>query len=510
MAEGYIAPPINQMSRQDLNNEDCVICFEQLYLPGDHGQPVEITTCHHRFHRDCLQTYCGNAGNRNNSLISCACPTCQRRFNFNIRLQDLTQQVADRFAVLDAEEAAIAAGPIVDAGPIAGLNPQLQNYLQANYEIDRITKEFTNCFSQIINDAVGFRQVGVNYGIVDGLTANLGTTEIINTHKYLYSENFTEFVDKIIQNYKNNSMSFSMLRDSIPIYEQINNNLQNAQFVNNLYQINPQEGQPNRLYLDKNYGSTHFEIIIGQLLNACQNGVWSDRSLIPIYSRFNNIYSSNQFTLMDLIDAFPTSGSSFVFEKINIIKPGSLIKNCYIPLIPITNVPGNPNVVRPDFQFFIRYFDCFVNFVRQLVAINFNVAQQLGGKRRQTRISKKGRKSRKAKFYGGQIINFKNRDIYDGDVDENRQPHGQGSMNYNNGTRYEGNWENGQRSGQGTMRFSNGDVYQGNWENNWMNGQGTMTYADGNVWVGRWINGKKIGRGMYGGSYLKKSRRHRK
>ena len=149
--EGYIAPPINQMSRQDLNDEDCVICFEQLYLPGIRGPPVEITTCHHRFHRDCLQTYCGNPVNRNNTLIACACPTCQRRFNFNIRLQDLNQQVTDRFAVLDAEDAAaalaLAAGPVVpDAGPAAGLNPQLQNYLQANYEIDRITQEFTNCF----------------------------------------------------------------------------------------------------------------------------------------------------------------------------------------------------------------------------------------------------------------------------------------------------------------------------------------------------------------------------
>lgn len=396
----YVAPPINQMSREDLNGEDCVICFEQLYLPGVRGPPVEIRTCHHRFHRDCLQTYCGNPINRNNTLISCACPTCQRRFNFNIRLQDLSQQVANRFAVLDAEEAALAVGPLVvdgpiAAGPIAGLNPQLQNYLRSTYEIDRITKEFTNCFSQIINDAVAFRQVGVNYAIVEGLVSNLGTTEIINTHKYLYSENFTEFVNKIIQNYKNNSMSFNMLRDSIPIYEQINNNLQNAGFVNSLYQIGVagQPGNQNRLYLDKNYGSIVFEIIIGQLLNACQNGVWSERSLIPATSKFNNIYSSNQFSLIDLIIAFPTSGSSFVFEKIDIIK------NCYIPLIPITNVAGNPKVVRPDFQFFIRYFDCFVNFVRQLVAINFNVAQQLGGERRQTRISKKGKMGRRSKRY---------------------------------------------------------------------------------------------------------------
>lgn len=389
----YVAPPINQMSRQDLNDETCAICFEQLYLPDNNGPPVEITTCHHRFHRVCLQTYCGNS--LNNTLINCGCPNCRRRFNSNRRLEDLTQQVADRFAVLDAEDAVIA------AGPVAGLNPQLQNYLQNNYNIDRIIKEFTNCFSQIINDAVAFRQDGVNYGIVQGLGSNLGTTEIINVHKYLYSENFTEFVNNIIQNYKNNSMSFNMLRDSIPIFEQINNNLQNAGFVNSLYQIGVagQPGQQNRLYLDKQYQYIFFETIIGQLLSSCQNGVWSERSLIPINSSFNNIYSSNQFTLMDLIDAFPTSASSFVFEKINIIKPGSLIRNCYIPLIPITNVPGNPNVVRPDFQFFIRYFGCFVNFVTQLVAINFNVAQQFGGNRKKTKRKRRSKRVRKSRRY---------------------------------------------------------------------------------------------------------------
>jgi hypothetical protein len=398
----YVAPPINQMSRQNLNDEDCQICFEPLYLPGDNSPPVEITTdnCHHRFHRVCLQTYCGNNANRNNTLIFCACPICQRRFNFNTELQDLSQQVVDRFVVLDAEDAALAADPlpVVAAGPIAGLNPQLKNYLQSNYEMDRITQEFTNCFSQIIDDAVAFRQVGVNYGIVDGLNRNLGSTEMINTQKYLYSENFTEFVDKIIQNYKNNSISFSMLRDSIPIYEQINNNLQNVQFVNNLYQISGEPGQQNRLYLNKRY-DMFFESIIGQLLRSCQNGVWSDRSLIFMNSRFSNIYSSNQLTLMDLIDAFPTSGSSFVFDKTNTIMPGSLSRVVYIPLIPITNVPGNPDVVRPDFQFFIRYFDCFVNFVTQLVAINFDVTQQLGGKRRKTRRKRGSKRVRKSRRY---------------------------------------------------------------------------------------------------------------
>ena len=66
-----------------------------------------------------------------------------------------------------------------------------------------------------------------------------------------------------------------------------------------------------------------------------------------------------------------------------------------INLIPLSKI--NETVWRPDYRFLIRYFDCFVNFVRQLVAINFDVAQQLGGKRRKSRRRTKKSKSSKRK-----------------------------------------------------------------------------------------------------------------
>jgi hypothetical protein len=75
----------------------------------------------------------------------------------------------------------------------------------------------------------------------------------------------------------------------------------------------------------------------------------------------------------------------------------------YLNLIPltITTIPGRLDgsdrikVVKPDYRFFIRFFNCFVNFIRQLVAINFNVAQQLGGKKtKRQKISKKKRRTR--------------------------------------------------------------------------------------------------------------------
>ena len=42
--------------------------------------------------------------------------------------------------------------------------------------------------------------------------------------------------------------------------------------------------------------------------------------------------------------------------------------------------------------------------------------------------------------------------------------HGFGTYRFQNGDRYEGNWQEGKRKGQGTKYFANGDKYEGNWE----------------------------------------------
>ena len=74
------APPIDQMSRDDLNTNECSICFNPLYVASDdipNPDPSEINNCHHRFHRQCLVASCGA------NLVNCRCPTCQENFNCN-------------------------------------------------------------------------------------------------------------------------------------------------------------------------------------------------------------------------------------------------------------------------------------------------------------------------------------------------------------------------------------------------------------------------------------------
>jgi hypothetical protein len=100
--------------------------------------------------------------------------------------------------------------------------------------------------------------------------------------------------------------------------------------------------------------------------------------------------------------------SSFLIELVGAIYMPILMYNdsrkqgntpYYLNLIPltITRINNRSIIVRPDFQFFIRYFDCFVNFVTQLVAINFDVTQQLGGKRKKSLKRRRTRRVRKSR-----------------------------------------------------------------------------------------------------------------
>ena len=65
-------------------------------------------------------------------------------------------------------------------------------------------------------------------------------------------------------------------------------------------------------------------------------------------------------------------------------------------------------------------------------------------------------------------------------------PHGHGTMNFNNGEKYEGEWDNGYFK-KGKFTYSNGDVYEGEWAMFLRNGFGTCLYADGHKYEGIWV-----------------------
>lgn len=112
-------------------------------------------------------------------------------------------------------------------------------------------------------------------------------------------------------------------------------------------------------------------------------------------------------------------------------------------------------------------------------------------------------------------IRFDNGDVYNGQVNQDGQPHGRGVMDYNlNGyyATYEGMWENGERSGKGHYdKFSKGGGarhsydYDGEWLHDLQHGKGVETISDEcgvhlstvrEVYKGGFKEGKRHGHGV--------------
>lgn len=87
---------------------------------------------------------------------------------------------------------------------------------------------------------------------------------------------------------------------------------------------------------------------------------------------------------------------------------------------------------------------------------------------------------------------------YSGYVNELRQPDGNGTMKYSDGTEYTGDWINGVRQGQGIMKYNNG-IYDGEWQNDKKNGRGTYTWNDGKKYEGAYADDVRSGEGVFSG-----------
>eukprot|EP00040_Diaphanoeca_grandis_P002509 m.21967 g.21967 ORF g.21967 m.21967 type:complete len:279 (-) comp13630_c0_seq1:210-1046(-) len=84
--------------------------------------------------------------------------------------------------------------------------------------------------------------------------------------------------------------------------------------------------------------------------------------------------------------------------------------------------------------------------------------------------------------------------------------HGKGKMRWSNGQKYTGGWFNDEMHGKGTLREINGDKYFGSMEANIKSGKGTLTYKniEQGIYVGDFQNGVRHGKGVQtlpGGKY---------
>lgn len=96
---------------------------------------------------------------------------------------------------------------------------------------------------------------------------------------------------------------------------------------------------------------------------------------------------------------------------------------------------------------------------------------------------------------GRGTVTWENGGKYSGDWVDGKA-HGHGVMDYSNGDKYEGDWKEGSRYGHGTHHFKDGGVYCGQWRNAAPHGQGKMTLGNGSHYVGAWKDGKWHGHGI--------------
>ena len=85
--------------------------------------------------------------------------------------------------------------------------------------------------------------------------------------------------------------------------------------------------------------------------------------------------------------------------------------------------------------------------------------------------------------------------VYEGHFNENGVPHGGGTLTYEDGAVYKGEWVNDMPRGHGVMTFASGNVYDGGWVDNEMSGRGVMTFPSGRVYDGEWSNSACNGHG---------------
>lgn len=91
----------------------------------------------------------------------------------------------------------------------------------------------------------------------------------------------------------------------------------------------------------------------------------------------------------------------------------------------------------------------------------------------------------------------KERGTYTGTVNENEEPDGYGTMIYNSGAFYKGNWKEGHWHGNGILRTPNGDSYEGDFVYDCRHGRGIYKYENGDVYEGDFSSDKRHGKGTF-------------
>ena len=381
----WIPTPINQLTLFDITGQpavegqeppECQICALPLYNPELF--PVEITTCHHRFHRDCLRNqWCVAAGN---TLANCRCPICRRRFNCNTSLQDLTPLVNDRLQQLQ---------------PTPGIP---ENYIRENYRIDQAKKRFIDCATLILDEC------GLNGDEIARLATSHGQPipqepeqlALMLKSKYIQSQ--IKYINVIIENFKNNEIFLTLLRNNIQHLNTINNRLQNQEFI---LSLKGPDGNLSNYTLPKLISYQDREYYLMYTLNQCYTGIAGNNMYDTGVGVHYQTPPTRKITWPNHIDKIFINNLVFEFLQYKTTPPHvhtSSLPNTiqyYMPLLPINAREGAPTI-DIDLQYFQHYFQCFLNFLMALLGANYNRQDIIGGKQ-SNKIKTRKQKSKRVR-----------------------------------------------------------------------------------------------------------------
>jgi len=187
-----------------------------------------------------------------------------------------------------------------------------------------------------------------------------------------------------------------------------------------------------------------------------------------IFNLKNKIYSNNNNILLEIINDLQ--------QIINYCKYNKIIKRISDIIIKMNSIINenkkNTELLRKDISILYNKFSKQLN---NLIINNMNYQEIKYN-------NKNGRKR-----YIGQVLNG--------------IPEGKGTMHWNNGDRYEGEWKNNKKEGRGIYYLGDGefkgDRYEGDYKNGKAEEKGIYYYANGDRYEGEFKNGKREGKGIY-------------
>ena len=380
--------PINELTLFDITGQpeiegqeppECQICTERLYNPG--LLPVEITTCHHRFHRDCLRNHWCVAAE--NNLEDCRCPICRRRFNCNVHLHDLTPLVNYR---------------------LQQLQPIPETYARQAYRIDQAKKRFTECVTLILNESRlnGDEIARLSRG--QPIPQEPEQFALMLKSKYIQSQ--IKYINVIIENFKNNEIFLTLLSNNIQHLNTINNRLQDQEFILSLKGADGNlSNYDNLLRNTRHFKCEDGEYYLVYTLNQCYTGMTGNNMLrrpptgiITWPNHIDNLFINNLvFEFLQYKTTPPHVHTSYIPNTIQY----------YMTLLPITDREG-ASTIDIDLQYFQRYFQCFLDFLTALLGVNGDWQDIIGGKqiikiKTRKQKSKRSRKSKRRIFIPAKI-----------------------------------------------------------------------------------------------------------